>query len=333
MGKKKKRRRSLAKQKLFKVVTLVLTCLICSAICFIGILIRNRLPLYVQEPGYELSGHRYLYDQLYGWKNIPGWQASTINQPLSINSKGLRDREYPYQKAAGTKRILVLGDSYTWGYGVANKEIYTEVLEEALQDKYPHYEVLNAGVSGWGTDQQYLFLITEGLKYSPDLVIVGHFINDLEEILQTESYGLQKPIYRLQGTNLVPGNLPVPRPSLANTKTVQRSNPFLLTKHLLEEMQRKCAEVNCQLVVMQFGTFIFPDRDDSIKLRQLITAAFPLIENVHYLDLDGEFSAAGLTADALIGKNKDHHWDANGHRQTAEILYRFLQEQQLLSVW
>ena len=332
MGKKIRRRKPLAKQKMFKAVTLLLTCLICSTICLVAILIRSRLPLYVQEPGHELTGHRYLYDQLYGWKNIPGWQSSTINQPLSINSKGLRDREYPYQKPAGTKRILVLGDSYTWGYGVGNKEIYTEVLEQTLQDKYPHYEVLNAGVSGWGTDQQYLFLITEGLKYSPDLVIVSHFINDLDEILQTESYGLQKPIYRLQGNNLVPGNLPVPRPSLANTKHVQRINPFLLTKHLLEEMQQKCSETNCPLVVMQFGTFIFPDRDDSIKLRKLITSAFPLMKNIHYLDLDGAFSAAELSAEELIGKNKDHHWDANGHRQTAEILYRFLQEQQLLSV-
>lgn len=330
MAKKRKRRRLSPRQKLFKTITLVLTCLICSAICLVGLFIRNRLPVYVQEPGHELTGHRYLYDEVYGWKNIPGWQARTINQPLSINSKGLRDREYPYQKPAGTKRILVLGDSYTWGYGVANDEIYTEVLEQSLQKKHPHYEVLNGGVSGWGTDQQYLFLITEGLKYSPDLVIVAHFINDLEEILQTESYGLQKPMCRLQGTNLIPSNLPVPKPSMANTKTIQQINPFLLTRHLLEEMQRKCAEINCPLVVMQFGTFIFPKQDDSIKLRKLITTAFPLIKNIHYLDLDGEFAAAKLSAEELIGENKDYHWNAHGHRQTAQILYRFLQEQQLL---
>ena len=139
-------------------------------------------------------------------------------------------------------------------------------------------------------------------------------------------------MFMVQDNKLVLYNSPVPRPSLRNTRNIQKKNPFLLTKHLLETMEHVCAQHNCQVMAMQFGTFIFPDRDDSIKLRKLITAAFPLIENVHYLDLDGEFSAAGLTANALIGKNKDHHWDANGHRQTAEILYRFLQEQQLLSV-
>ena len=235
-----------------------------------------------------------------------------------------------HQKPAGTKRILVLGDSYTWGYGVADDEIYTEVLEKSLQQKYPQYEVLNGGVSGWGTDQQYLFLTTEGLKYSPDLVIVAHFINDLEEILQTESYGLQKPMFRLQGTNLIPSNLPVPKPSMRNTRSVQQVNPFLLTRHLLEQMQQKCAAINCPLVVMQFGTFIFPEHEHSVRLRKLITTAFPLIKDIHYLDLDGEFAAAKLSAKALIGKNKDHHWDAHGHRQTAEILFRFLQDQQLL---
>ena len=81
---------------------------------------------------------------------------------------------------------------------------------------------------------------------------------------------------------------------------------------------------------MQFGTFIFPEQEDSIKLRQLITKAFPLIKNIHYLDLDGEFAAAKLSAEELIGENKDYHWNAHGHRQTAQILYRFLQEQQLL---
>ena len=96
-------------------------------------------------------------------------------------------------------------------------------------------------------------------------------------------------------------------------------------------MERKSAERECQLMVMQFGNFIFPERTDSIKLRSLITAAFPELTNIAYLDLDGEFQAANLTASELIGDNRDHHWNAHGHRKTAEILYRFLQENQLLT--
>ena len=309
---------------------LLMTALACMTIWIVGMSIKNSMPVYVQEPGHELTGHRYLHDNLYGWKNIPGWQATTINQPLSINSRGLRDREYPYQKPPGTKRILVLGDSYTWGYGVANEEIYTEVLEETLQQKYPHYEVINGGVSGWGTDQQYLFLINEGLKYSPDLVIVAHFFNDLDEILHTMMYGLQKPMFTLQDNELFLSNYPVPRPSLRNTSKMQITNPFTLTKRLLESMQAKCAEQDCQLLLMHFGAFASPERDETIRLRALIAKAFPTIENISQLDLDSEFAAAELTAEELIGKNKDNHWDAHGHQKTADILYQFLQDNQLL---
>ena len=330
MARKRKRRISRARRQAFKILMLILTGLVCTTIWLVGMRIKNSLPLYVQEPGHELTGHRYLYDNLYGWKNIPGWQATTINQPLSINSKGLRDREYPYLKPPGTKRILVLGDSYTWGYGVTNEEIYTEVLEEALQQKYPHYEVINGGVSGWGTDQQYLFLVNEGLKYSPDLVIVAHFFNDLDEILHTKMYGLQKPMFTLQGGEIFLSNYPVPRPNLRNTSRVQTTNPLMLTKRLLESMQARCAAQDCQLLLMHFGAFALPERDETIRLRALITKTFPTIKNISYLDLDGEFAAAELSAEELIGKNKDHHWDAHGHQKTAEILYRFLQENQLL---
>ena len=79
-------------------------------------------PIYVQEPGSEMTGHRYLYDPLLGWRNIPNWKATTQRHKLTINSRGLRGPEHPYEKPRGTFRIMVLGDSFTWGYGVADDE-------------------------------------------------------------------------------------------------------------------------------------------------------------------------------------------------------------------
>ena len=114
----------------------------------------QRPPLYIQEPGHEHTGHKYLYDSQLGWRNIPGWSATTNGQPLTINSKGLRDREYAYERAADVGRILVLGDSYAWGYGVADDEVFTEVLEAKLAADERRWEVINTGVSGWGTDQE-----------------------------------------------------------------------------------------------------------------------------------------------------------------------------------
>ena len=168
-------------------------------------------PIYVEELDAAETGHRYLYDPRLGWRNIPGWNAETFERPLAINSKGLRDREYAYAKPKGAKRALVLGDSFTWGYGVANDEIFTEVLEKRLAAAPVEWEILNAGVSGWGTDQELLFFIDEGVKYSPDIVVLAFYlINDPVNNASSIQYGLHKPVFLDEGLQLA--NTPVPKP-------------------------------------------------------------------------------------------------------------------------
>jgi hypothetical protein len=132
-------------------------------------------PTYLEEPGHEVTGHRYLYDPTLGWRNIPNWKATSLGRALTINSKGLRDSEHPYVAPDGVSRIVVLGDSFAWGYGVADHEIFTEVLESHLQNRTPRWDVINTGVSGWGTDQAFLYLTQEGFKYSPSVVVLAFF--------------------------------------------------------------------------------------------------------------------------------------------------------------
>ncbi len=98
-----------------------------------------------------------------------------------INSKGLRGRELDYKKPHGIHRILALGDSYTFGWMLPLRDSYPSILEKILNQKSSlDYEVINAGVYGYNTEQEYEFLKREGIKYNPDLVIVGFTINDLE---------------------------------------------------------------------------------------------------------------------------------------------------------
>ena len=108
------------KKWIFRILTVASACGL--AVLFFQVLIHDRLrdlriqltdePIYLQEPGHERTGHRYLYDENLGWRNIPGWSATTNGRKLTINSKGLRDREHAYEKPKNTQRILVLGDSY-----------------------------------------------------------------------------------------------------------------------------------------------------------------------------------------------------------------------------
>lgn len=98
-----------------------------------------------------------------------------------INSRGLRDREFDYSRSQGVYRILALGDSYTFGWGEALKNSYPKILERILnQNPNLKWEVINAGVYGYNTEQEYEFLRREGIKYYPDMVILGFVINDAE---------------------------------------------------------------------------------------------------------------------------------------------------------
>jgi hypothetical protein len=107
-------------------------------------------------------------------------QSPDVDVEFRINDHGLRDdRDFPYEKPPGVKRIVSLGDSYTVGYEVQGEETFASVLERTLRAHGLEVEVLNAGVSGYGTAEEALYLERELYKYSPDLVLVTYYGNDL----------------------------------------------------------------------------------------------------------------------------------------------------------
>ncbi len=285
--------------------------------------------IYVQEPGHEVTGHKYLYDPLLGWKNIPNWQAATHGKKLTINSRGLRGRERPYEKPPGVARILVLGDSYVWGYGVADDEVFTEVLEERLRKASGRYEVLNAGVSGWGNDQEYLFLKDEGFKYSPDIVVLAFFIgNDPMNNRYSRQYGLDKPVFL--DLHLTLGNVPVPKPGTGARVIESGADPVDLTVEIMQAMSRECAGRHCQFIVMKFGNFLHPNDPRWDETAGRFNDEISNRLGLPYLDLDAEYAARGVTARELLEGNDDGHWNAHGHRVSAEILHDFLANRKLV---
>lgn len=117
------------------------------------------------------------------WRFRPGarWKTSVGDHPVSINSHGLRDREVGPPEP-GTFRILVLGDSVTFGHGVAIDDTYVRQLEKRLAGREPRIEILNAGIPGWSTHQQRIFYRDHTADLAPDLVLVGFVLNDVTEI-------------------------------------------------------------------------------------------------------------------------------------------------------
>lgn len=163
-------------------------------------------------------------DERFGFAHVPdasGWWVN-IDAPcefqthVRINSKGLRDREYPYEKHPGVFRILVLGDSFADGLEVSLKDSFPKVLETLLNERLDaSIEVINAGVWGYGNDLELLFYRLEVRKYQPDLVLLAFQSNsdvlENHQELETRYMGeVYKPFFVLKGGGLTLTNWPFP---------------------------------------------------------------------------------------------------------------------------
>ncbi len=113
---------------------------------------------------------------------VAGWYRKEGQAYIRINSDGLRDREHSITKPPDTIRIAVLGDSYPEALAVSQEEAFWSVMERKLQacNAVPskRVEVLNFGVSGYGTAQELLTLREEVWKYSPDVVMLAMTTNN-----------------------------------------------------------------------------------------------------------------------------------------------------------
>lgn len=118
------------------------------------------------------------------WLGRPHAQGLQAGVPVSFNRFGLRDRERLMEPTQGTVRILALGDSVTFGQGVAEEQVYPRMTETLLNnsrvDGRPSVEVLNFGIPGYNTVQELAQLRELGLAFRPQVVVVGFLYNDLE---------------------------------------------------------------------------------------------------------------------------------------------------------
>jgi hypothetical protein len=157
----------------------------------------------------------FAYDSSLGWKFIPNETGHYVSRhefrtKITINSDGMRDREYSLAKDSGRKRVAVLGDSFVSTLGVPYEETSTTLLETKLKNS----EVLNFGVNGYGPIQYFLLLQKKAIHYSPDLVIMVIYIgNDLYDLLGIstwiDGYARPKALIDDQG-QLHITNIPVP---------------------------------------------------------------------------------------------------------------------------
>lgn len=215
------------------------------------------------------------YHPQLGWKPRPNLIDARFGgqPPISTNSRGWRGRrEFAFDKPAGTRRMVLVGDSFTFGEGEEDGHIFPALLAQVL----PKCDVINLGVHGYGTDQQLLVLQNEGVRYHPDIVVVGLFTeNTLRNTLSFRDYA--KPKFVLNGDSLVLTNVPVPTPeqilkqpgqtlpaslawlwarnrlarlSSSRAAGLPDEDAYRITHALLKEISETCRRCNSKMLVV-----------------------------------------------------------------------------------
>lgn len=139
---------------------------------------------------------------------VEGWIRTEGESFVKINSQGLRDREHTEAKPEGVYRIAVLGDSYAEAVQVDMTDTFWSRLERNLT-KCPVFadrqiEVINFGVSGYGTAQELITLRRDVWKYSPDLVLLAFFQgNDVEDNSRRLTDRVYRPFFNLKDGELI----------------------------------------------------------------------------------------------------------------------------------
>jgi len=148
-----------------------------------------------------------IYDKTKGWYTKPNIRNLSVfnNKILNTNSKGLRG-EIEYIVKDKT-RILLFGDSFTFGDEVNDNETYPYYLDIFLKE----FEVINFGIHGYGHDQMLILLKEKAKIYKPDIIILGYvYKNNFRNLMDFKDYA--KPYYILRNDELILQNSPVDTP-------------------------------------------------------------------------------------------------------------------------
>ena len=159
---------------LFSIITIAGTLFICFFISEIAIRIFN------PQSNMRERDLFFQYEPFVGFEGIPNKKGIYATRSFKItiihNSEGFRDVDHDKKNTQNKFRIITLGDSFTWGHGVNNDQIYMKVLE----DLNPDIEAINLGGPGGDPPTSLKAYTTWGLDYEHDVVLLGFYVgNDI----------------------------------------------------------------------------------------------------------------------------------------------------------
>lgn len=263
----------------------------------------------------------YRHDAELGWAPVPA-SSSTVTNARTIhalhNQLGFRDIEF---QRDGRPVLLFLGDSFVWGVDAEAGERFTDLLKDRLSS----HQLVNAGVSGFGTDQEYLLLQRIWPTVKPDVVVLIFCTdNDRADNQTNIRYdGYRKPFYAPSDNGLTLSGQPVPW-SLQN---------YLSNSWLVRNLWLARTAV-AAYVEIRFPRLAVPDPTEQLvdKIRDFVAAhGARLVVGLQASDeklirhLGGrQIPFVAFDGAEAYASDFGSHWTPAGHRAVAERLAAFL---------
>jgi hypothetical protein len=149
-------------------------------------ILRMKYPeLLIRDDAHDEFGPFDVFDPRLGRWHKRNFSHKYVGAVITTNSKGVRDTELPYENKDKRQRVVVLGDSVTWGFGVNDGDTFSDFMEKGAVKT----DVINMGVNGFSTGEELLLLKYEGMQYKPDAVILFFYIgNDVCDNVRSESW-------------------------------------------------------------------------------------------------------------------------------------------------
>jgi len=260
----------------------------------------------------------YRYDSRLGW--FPQKNSTKVfvgSHPITVthNSRGFRDSEHLQNSKPG---LLVLGDSFVWGYDVEASERFTE----KLRPRMPEWEIYNLGISGYATDQELLLLREQFDFYNPRIVLLvfctyNDFHDNTSNSIEQGAY--YKPYFEASNQGLSLQGVPVP----TSLSYFSRQHPLLAKSYLVRLAVKAFAP---PLVRVANPTFAIMKQLDSFVTQkgcQLVVGlenphdeleTFLRMEKIPYMQFDG----------AARFPDNGWHWTPAGHTTVSNDVFDYL---------
>jgi lysophospholipase L1-like esterase len=319
---------SVAKYVLLRLLLVMLPFLVFLAIAEIGLrfYLSSHIFYDAEMARYANALKQESRNPLIGHEHRPNGFLHVMGADVRINSDGFRDDEYALARD-GKRRVVLLGDSLTFGWGVEKEESFEHLLEQKFNAVAPT-ELINFGTGNYNTTQEVNLFRQKGLAYSPDSVFLFYFINDAEPVpaksryawlaqsrLATFFWSRMKALAALRSPDAGFGAYYAGLYRDAQPGWIQTKSAFV-------ELRNLCAERGIQLKVV-----ILPELHNLInypfQAEHELLAQFLSMHGIAHIDLAPYFAGESDPSSLWVARD-DAHPNAKAHRRIADASFPFL---------